>query len=210
MKELTREYAIPLSMFERAFIAFQRRYVYPRNAGITLLLLVVIGIYVYAALQDPSNTLAYILIVCSAAVICISWFNTRKIRRTLMQSVRELEDDRYELTIRDDVLLLRTILPEPAEQPDEVLDADGEPAEDSDDPNGFNPIFGDKPGEEIPPTEIYFSQNIHIQEKPEFFMLYLQKGMFYVIPKNAYTDEEQKTICALFAEKLGKRFIAAK
>ncbi|MBE6854648.1 MAG: hypothetical protein E7501_03220, partial [Ruminococcus sp.] len=131
MKELTREYAIPLDLFEKAFVAYQKKFVYPRNWVITLVLLVVIGIYVHAALQDPENMLSYILIMMSAAVIFITWFNVKKIRRNLMNSVRELEDDRYRLTITEEGFLLRTLLPE---QPAAVEETEEEIKEKTDEP----------------------------------------------------------------------------
>lgn len=210
MKKLTREYAIPLDLFEKAFVAYQKKFVYPRNCVITLILLVVIGIYVHAALQDPENMLSYILIMMSAAVIFITWFNVKKIRRNLMNSVRELEDDRYRLTITEEGFLLRTLLPEQPAVAEEAEAEIKEKTDESEDKNGFNPVFGEDTFDEIPPSEFLFTQNIRVKEYEEFYSLYLEKGMFYVIPKNAFSEEELREIEALLTEKLEKRFIPMK
>lgn len=210
MKKLTREYAIPLDLFEKAFVAYQKKFVYPRNWVITLILLVVIGIYVHAALQDPENMLSYILIMMSAAVIFITWFNVKKIRRNLMNSVRELEDDRYRLTITEEGFLLRTLLPEQPAAAEEAEAEIKEKTDESEDKNGFNPVFGEDTFDEIPPSEFLFTQNIRVKEYEEFYSLYLEKGMFYVIPKNAFSEEELREIEALLTEKLEKRFIPMK
>lgn len=215
MKTLTREYAIPLAMFEKAFVAYQKKYVYPRNFVITAILLIVIGIYVHAALQDPDNMLSYILIMMSAAVIFITWFNVKKIRRSLMESVRDLEDDRYRLTITDTGFLLRTLLPEPpvpdapAETESVQVEGIGTKDEESD-KNGFHPVFGEDTFQEIPPSEFLFTQNIRVKEYDDFYSLYLEKGMFYVIPKSAFTADELREIESLLAEKLDHRFIPMK
>ncbi|MBQ8904770.1 MAG: YcxB family protein [Ruminococcus sp.] len=210
MKELTREYAIPLDLFEKAFVAYQKKFVYPRNWVITLVLLVVIGIYVHAALQDPENMLSYILIMMSAAVIFITWFNVKKIRRNLMDSVRELEDDRYRLTITEEGFLLRTLLPEQPAVVEETEEEIKEKTDEPEDKNGFNPVFGEDTFGEIPPSEFLFTQNIRVKEYDEFYSLYLEKGMFYVIPKHAYSEEELREIESLLTEKLDKRFIPMK
>lgn len=210
MKKLTREYAISLDLFEKAFVAYQKKFVYPRNWVITLILLVVIGIYVHAALQDPENMVSYILIMMSAAVIFITWFNVKKIRRNLMNSVRELEDDRYRLTITEEGFLLRTLLPEAPAAAEEAEAELKEKTDESEDKNGFNPVFGEDTFDEIPPSEFLFTQNIRVKEYEEFYSLYLEKGMFYVIPKNAFSEEELREIEALLTEKLEKRFIPMK
>ena len=52
---LTRSYHIPLAMFDDAFRAFQKKYVYPQNILLTAVLLAIAGVYVHAALKDTSS-----------------------------------------------------------------------------------------------------------------------------------------------------------
>ena len=111
MKEkMQREYSIPFELFAKAFTLFQRKFVYPRCWIITAFLGAVIVFYVSAALQDPGNTLTYVLIFACLAVIFIQWYNPKKIRRQLLNAIKDLGDETYRLTVGEDELTIGTIL----------------------------------------------------------------------------------------------------
>lgn len=199
---LQREYHIPLELFRKAFITFQHKFVYPRNAALTVFLLGVAGVYVNAALQDPDNTIAYLLIFTCLAVITILWYNPQKIRRSLLQSIQQIEDDRYVLKVRESGLEIGTILPPPKPvEPEEDAQVQ-EPEEKPE--NGFQDIFEDPP--EIEATVLPFDKGIRIIEKEAFFMVYKVKSMFYVVPKKDFSDVELQELTALFGKKLGTAF----
>lgn len=199
---LTKRYHIPLDMFMDAFRAFQRKYVYPQNIVLSVILLAVAGVYVYAAVRDSSKTLPYIVIVFCVAFVMSTWYKTLKMRRSLREALKEIESDTYEMKLFSDKLTIRTedAVPVPAEtaaslEAEEVPGADPEPAEDaaSEDAEGFNSIFPVKPAEpvqDIPPTEIFFEDRVKIHEFAEYFMVYLVKRNFYLIPKKDFSENE--------------------
>lgn len=192
---LEKEYRIPFSMFRDAFTAFQKRYVFPRTRIVTALLLIAAGIYGYMVVEGgESQRPIYCMIVLMCLVCCaMQWYNPRKVRRSLMEGVKEIEEDRYRLRIFEDCLEIGTLLP-PEEAPSEE-----EKAADA--------LFDDEPEEDFTGTRIFYTKDIPILEYKEFFMIYLKKQMFYVVPKKVFEEEEIKTLRTLFAEKLGKGFV---
>lgn len=192
---LSRSYHIPLAMFDDAFRAFQKKYVFPMNLLFTAVLLAIAGVYVHAAVKDSSNTFAYLLIVVCVALILVRWYRMFKLRRSVHEALKEVESDTYALSVFEDGIVIRTedAKPETDEEPEEAAAESFAPAEENaNDGNGFNPIFPEKPAdaEEIPATEIPFGSNVKIHEFAEFFMVYLVKQNFYVIPKKDFSEDE--------------------
>lgn len=214
--KLEKSYHIPLPLFDKAFRAFQKKYVYPRNIVITLLLVAVAGVYVDAAVRDPSSTMAYVLIFICAAMIMVMWYNPMKLRRNLMISLKELENDVYTVSLYQDGVTIRTEdgVTETAEDTaesepvSEAVEAKEEPAENHEDTdeNGFNDLFDDAEApavaEPIPATELPFGTGFRILEYDEFFMLYLVKHNFYVVPKKDFSAEEQQILRDGFGDSL--------
>ena len=192
---LERRYHIPLSMFQEAFRSFQKKYVYPRNIILTAVLAAVAAVYVKAILDDPSQKLGYLLVVACAAMILITWYNTFKIRRSLNEALREIENDTYEMKLWSDRM---AILAKDPEGGDYVVSEQKpeQPAEDADG-NGFQQIFPEAPAEDGPllePTEIRFGKNVKLHEYGSFFMVYVVRQNFYLLPKQEFTAEEQNLI----------------
>lgn len=190
---LTRSYHIPLAMFDDAFRAFQKKYVYPQNILLTAVLLAIAGVYVHAALKDNTQTLAYLLIVACVAIILVRWYKTFKLRRSVHEALKDVEQDTYELSVYDEGLVIRTKdAPKPAA---EETPAEPEPeasAAEEKPENGFQQLFPEEPAdaEQIPPTELPFGTGLKILEFPEYFMAYVVKQNFYVIPKKDFSDDE--------------------
>lgn len=201
---LKRSYHIPLAMYDDAFLKFQRKYVYPQNILVTVILLAIGGVYVAAALRDTSNTLTYLLIVACVAIVLVRWYRTFKLRGAVHEALKEVESDLYELSVYEDGISIRTedapeaaVPAEPEQQPEEA-----ESTEDAaSDGNGFNPLFPEEPAERepIPATEIPFGAGVKIHEYEEYFMVYLVKQNFYLIPKKDFSADEIEQMKKLFA-----------
>ena len=190
---LTRSYHIPLAMFDDAFRAFQKKYVYPQNILLTAVLLAIAGVYVHAAVKDNTQTLAYLLVVACIAVILVRWYRTFKLRRSVHEALKDVEQDTYELSVYEEGLVIRTKdAPKPAaeETPAEPEPEAPDTAEKPE--NGFQQLFPEEPAdsEPVPPTELPFGTGLKIMEFPEYFMAYVVKQNFYVIPKKDFSDDE--------------------
>ena len=199
---IRRSYHIPLPMFDEAFIRFQKKYVFPGNIVMTVLLLAIAGVYIHAALKEPDNTLVYLLIVACFAIVLVRWYRTLKLRRSVHEALKEIESDIYTLSVYEDRLVIHTEeeKQENAEEP-EVLPAETEkePAENAAG-NGFQQICPEEPVQKDPieDTEITFGPDVKIHDFPDYFMVYLVKRNFYLIPKKDFSADETEKLKKIF------------
>lgn len=192
---LTKQYHIPYEMFRDAFTAFQKRYVHPRNYMLMAVFLAVACLYgYYVAIGTQQQKPVYCMIVLFCIVMCaFQWFKPRKIRRNLLEAVRGLEEDLYELRLFPEYLEIGTILPE-----EEVTQEQQEADE----------LFEDVPQENFSGTRIYYSKALKITEHSEYFIVYMVKSNFYILPKKDFTAQETTLLRTEFAKALGKGFAA--
>ncbi len=191
---IKRRYSIPYELFGEAFRAFQKKFVYPRNMIMTLLLVLAAAANVVNIALGNGSTFGYVLIFVCLGLAGVNWYNPRKLRRSLMESIKGIENDVYVLTLYPDKMLIGTVL-EP-ENPEEQEVAEHEE------------VFVDIPQkEDIAQTEIYLNNTVKIVEKDDFFMVYIKKSMFYIIPKKDFTEEEITLMNIHFGNQLYKNFI---
>ncbi len=190
---LTKQYHIPYEMFRNAFIAFQKKYVYPRTYAMMALLLAVAGIYSYYVVTgtDSQRPLYCMIIMFCLVLFALQWLCPRRIRRRLMEAIRDLEEDLYELHLYPEYLEIGTILPEEAIS-EEQEEADA--------------LFDDAPEGNFSGTRIHFSNVVKITEYSEFFIVYIKKSNFYVVPKKDFSEAEQNRMRDTFSARLGKGF----
>ena len=193
---LEKQYKIPFDMFRDAFVAFQRKFVYPKSYAIMGILAVVIAVYAYFIVYGGENVnrgLYCMIILFCLMMMAFQWLNPRKIRMKLMEGVKEIEDDQYRLRIFPEYLEIGTILP-----PEDTKAAE------SDD------LFDDVPEEDFSGTRIHYNKGLNVVEYPAFFMIYQQKSMFYVVPKSAFSEEELEVLRVHFSKRLEKTFTTHK
>ena len=163
------EFNVTIDEEDDAFRTFQKRYVFKRNViksvGFGLL-----GVgFLVSSFFYPDQVMNYILFaVCFAAVVMI-WYNNVKIRRSLMDALQMLADDKYIFTLYNDKFRIETILPE-----------DEREAEDF---------------EEIPPQEFDLSDPLlDAVEKDDKFVIIVKRATIYVLPKRCMNDEQMKLV----------------
>ncbi len=194
---LTKQYHIPYEMFRSAFTAFQNRYVHPKNYVVMAVFLLAAGIYGYYVMEGtPQQRPIYCMIVLFCLGMCaFQWYRPRKIRRNLMEAIRGLEEDLYEFRLYPEYMEIGTILPE------EELSAEEQEAD---------ALFDDTPQDNFSGTRIYYSNALKITEYSEFFIVYMVKANFYVLPKKAFSEEEIGILKTEFSRNLGKGFSVKK
>lgn len=203
-KLLERSYHIPLAMFDDAFANFQKKYVFPQNILLTVVLAAIAGVYVHAIIKDNTQTAAYLLMVVCIALILVRWYKTFRLRRSVHDALKEVENDTYTLSVYEDGIVIRT---EDAPA-DREISAEEAPAEEASalekpDGNGFAQLFPEEPAsakEPVPPTEITFGTGVKIHEFSDYFMVYIVKQNFYVIPKKDFSDSEIKQLSEVFSK----------
>lgn len=182
--KLEKEYKIPFETFRKAYYAFQKKNVLPKSYLFMGLFLVIAVIYIIAAVKDPSNTLAYVLICVCIALAAREWYNPRKIRRNILDAVREenLEDETYKIIVAEEFVEISTLPGE--ELPESEPEESGE-AEESEEYHE----------EELPEaSRLAINDDLSVFEYDDFFLLHVKKQMFYVVPKQDFTDSEIEII----------------
>lgn len=225
---LQRSYHIPLELFKKAFIAFQKKYIYPRNWLLTAVVAAVAFVYLDSVTQNPSNYMAYLLLAVCVAMIVILWFNPKKVRKNLFASLAELENDTYHVRFYEDGMTIATEEnPLPTVETETETDiietavaeqntkTEAAAEEKTSDQTEFQPVSVEENAEDveiqpIEPTVISFHKNVKVLEYQEYFMVYLVKQMFYVIPKSEFTDDELIRLRCLFTDALAEQFHATK
>lgn len=190
---LERRYSIPYEMFGKAFDSFQKRFVYPRNNIIAVILLIAAAANIYSIIKGNGSTMGYVLVLACVALAFVNWYNPRKLRKNLMESIKGIEGDVYRLRLMPDKLVIGTVLePESAEpKPKEEYEA----------------VFEDTPApEQIADSEIYLTKDVFVMDKPDFIMVYLKRAMFYVIPKKDFSEEEVTLMQLHFQKQLEKNY----
>lgn len=187
-----KRYSIPYELFGEAFTVFQKKFVFPRNRIMSVLLLILAAGNVLNIMYGKGETIGYVLVLVCIALAFINWYNPRKLKRNLMESVKGIENDFYTLTIYPERIVIGTVLePEKEKEPEE-----------------YEEVFGEIPmKEDIADTEIYLNKNVKVIERKNFFMIYIKKSMFYVVPKETLTQEEIEIMNLHFQKQLDKNFI---
>ena len=187
-----KRYSIPYELFGEAFTVFQKKFVFPRNRIMSVLLLILAAGNVLNIMYGKGETIGYVLVLVCIALAFINWYNPRKLKRNLMESVKGIENDVYTLTIYPERIVIGTVLePEKEKEPEE-----------------YEEVFGEIPvKEDIADTEIYLNKIVKVIERKNFFMIYIKKSMFYVVPKEPLTQEEIEIMNLHFQKQLDKNFI---
>lgn len=187
-----KRYSIPYELFGEAFTVFQKKFVFPRNRVMSVLLLIFAAGNVLNIMYGNGETIGYVLVLVCIALAFINWYNPRKLKRNLMESVKGIENDVYTLTIYPERIVIGTVLePEREKETEE-----------------YEEVFGEIPmKEDIADTEIYLNKNVKVIERKNFFMIYIKKSMFYVVPKETLTQEEIEIMNLHFQKQLDKNFI---
>lgn len=177
---LEKEYSISAGTFREAYRAYQRKYVYPKNYIFMAIFLILAADFIYAAFRDTSNYFAYILIVLCLALAFREWYNPRKIRRSLVETVQEMGDPVYRIGVGDSYVDISTVsAPDDLGDGDEVTDDEPDSSE----------------GEAAPePTRIPKDDKLKLLEYSEFFLLLYGKQVFYIIPKENFSEPERDII----------------
>ena len=85
---LSFEYDVKNEEEERAFLAFQKKFVYAHNWKITAAFGVVAVLFIVSIVRNPSGYLNWVLAFICLAIIVLTWYNTRRIRKYLMQALK--------------------------------------------------------------------------------------------------------------------------
>ena len=119
------------------------------------------------------------LIVICAALAAREWYNPRKLRSHLLETVKAMGEVTYRIGVADDRIEIST-----AEVPDAETSAE----------DGTE-IDGDEAEELLPEkTVIPFDENYSLLEYEGFFLIFSGKELFYIVPKAQFSLDELEII----------------
>lgn len=171
---------------EEAFIAFQKKYIFKSNIIKTVAFGILAVLFIYQIINAPDNFASWLCMTVCLAVIFIVWYNPIKIRKTLMQSLKPLEDDRYIFKLYENKFSIETVISQ--EEIDEAIKEGEEPVQ-------------------IPPRVVSFSDTgLSVLQRENMFVIFLKKESIYVLPKRCMTESEIKQLSDVFAQKLDDDF----
>ena len=186
MKEnykLEKEYSISANTFREGYLAFQKKYIYLKSYIFIGIFTVLAADFIYAAVKDPKNYFAYLLIVICLSLAFREWYNPRKIRRSLVDTVKELGEPVYKIGVGESFVDISTVsVPDGIEE--ETGEGETEPDESSVSEESNLPE----------PTRIPADEKMNILEYDEFFLLIYGKAVFYIIPKENFEEKELEVI----------------
>jgi len=185
--KIEKEYKIPYETFKEAYTAYQKKNVYPRSYIFAALFIVLAVIYIFAAVQNPSNKLAYILIFVCLALAAREWYNPRKIRRTLFETVKteEIENEVYKICVSDEFVEISTLPRDDVENLEHENEAESE--NENEEENEYSDTADDLTPEA---SKIPINSELTVSEFEKFFLLHVKKKMFYIVPKDGFTEYE--------------------
>lgn len=208
MKEkplVSKEYSISLEMFGNAFVDFQKKFTYPKNILMTCAFALIGLTYIPPFIRDPGNSMCILIMIICIFLIAGIWANTFMIRKNLMNSIQGIQGDRYSVDIHEDGMSICTTefsgdpdeeIPEEVPENTESVTENGVSAEEEDD------FFAET--EPLTPAGVaktiidFTEDNVKIIEKKDYYIIYLVKRMFYVLPKNIFSEDEIQIITESF------------
>ncbi len=173
----TSPFPISYDLYQEAYQAYQKRFVYPKNRVFQLILLLLAVDFGYHGAKNPDQPLYFFLLLVCLSLIMLLWYNPRKIRRSIMDVVREMEGDLHTFRMDEEKVSFRIL---PQEEPGEAA--------------------------EQPPTDLYYTKDLSAIEKEHFFLICQGKQLFYILPKHALYDNQAEIVRETLEEKLGRRF----
>lgn len=177
--KLEKEYTIPFETFMDGYTAFQKKFVYPRSYVLMAVFVILAIVFAAAVIEDKSQYIAYMLIVICAALAAREWYNPRKLRSHLLETVKAMGEVTYRIGVADDRIEIST-----AEVPDAETSAE----------DGTE-IDGDEAEELLPEkTVIPFDENYSLLEYEGFFLIFSGKELFYIVPKAQFSLDELEII----------------
>lgn len=188
--KLEKEYKVPAETFRDAYLEFQKKYVYPKSYiymaifGVLAVALLIFGIFAMHDAPKKQKYIMYLAFIAAAAFSLREWFNPRKMRRSLTESVRALGEPVYKIGVGNKFVDISTVSDDLSNIAETEEKDDGE--ENTDIPGEIDPL--------PEKTRINVDEGFQLMEYDRFFLMLAGKEMFYILPKEGFSEAELKII----------------
>ena len=160
---------------DRAFRAYQKKFVYPHNWKVTAAFSVVAAAFIVSIIKYPGGYLNYVLLAISITAILLTWYNSYRIRKYLVKALKNLEDDKYRFTLYESGFTIETLVSEEEKQAEDYVP--------------------------VKPRRVHLGDNsdinndtVEVIENDEMFIVILEKETFYVLCKRLMTEQQQQIL----------------
>ncbi len=180
--KLEKEYRLPAELFRDAYLEFQKKFIYPKSyVYMTLFIALGLGILIFGilSLHGASNKQKYLVFLGSIVAMAFAmkeWFNPRKMRRNLTESVRTLGEPVYKISFADSFVDISTVADDLSDIPEE----ERENTEESD-------PLPEK-------TRLSIDDSFQLLEYDRFFLILSGKEMLYILPKEGFSEAELEIV----------------
>ncbi|WP_173459622.1 YcxB family protein [Ruminococcus flavefaciens] len=188
--KLEKEYKVPAETFRDAYLEFQKKYVYPKSYiymaifGVLAVALLIFGIFAMHDAPKKQKYIMYLAFIAAAAFSLREWFNPRKMRRSLTESVRALGEPVYKIGVGNKFVDISTVSDDLSNIAETEEKDDGE--ENTDIPGEIDPL--------PEKTRINVDEGFQLMEYDRFFLMLAGKEMFYILPKEGFSEAELKIV----------------
>ena len=188
--KLEKEYKVPADIFRDAYLEFQKKYVYPKSYiymaifGVLAAALLIFGIFAMHDAPKKQKYIMYLAFIIAAAFSLREWFNPRKMRRSLTESVRAMGEPIYKIGIGEKFVDISTVSDDLSNivEPEEEENSE----ENADIPEETDPL--------PEKTRLTVDEGFQLMEYDKFFLMLAGKEMFYILPKEGFSESELKIV----------------
>ncbi len=190
-----KEYSIPYELFCNAYNCHMKKNVYPKSYLFMGIFLVIAVVYIVAAFKDPSNLFSYVLIFLCLGFAFREWYNPRKIRRNIVDTVKAMGEPVYKFEMTENFIYISTLGEEVVENPAPEAETDSDDnSQQNEEFNQPEVIDTDTYDDTPEKTAIQLTSEVSADEYDEFFLLYIGKAAFYIIPKKDFSEYELEAV----------------
>lgn len=187
---------------EVAYKAFQNKYALRKRIIYTIVYLIVLVLGIDLIIKNPSSIAGYIASGLSAGILIFNWIKPVTIRKKLIKTLSELNDETYIMSFYDTKLEIETII-EKSEQTETVAITTSGVYTVEEGSEAEKQLSENEPvTEEIPKTVYNLSETeITFMEKDELIMMFVNRSYIHTIPKRCLSEEDIKLIEAYYTDK---------
>lgn len=185
-----------------AYTAFQNKYTLRKKIIYTVVYLIVVVLGIDLIIKNPSSPPGYIATGLAAGILLFNWIKPITVKKKLMKTLSELDDETYVMSFYDDKLTVETIMDKTAETETVAITSTGvytvEEGSEAEKELMENP-----PKEEEVQKSVYklSETDIFFEEKNGIFMVFLNRSFIQTIPARCLSEEEQQQVRSYFEEK---------
>lgn len=191
---------------ETAYKAFQSKYTLKKRILYTAVYLIVLILGIDLILKNPEGMPGYIAAGLAAGILLFNWIKPLTIRKKLVRTLSELDDETYIASFYDEKIVIETVIRKKNENENEpetetvAITASGVYPVGEESPAAQAAEKADEP---IPKTVYPLAETeIAFTEKDGLFLLFVNRSYIHTIPLRCLSEEQAAQTRAYFEEKL--------